>query len=386
MRDNLKIAGMTASAGRLLLALLFVGSSIVPQPAFAACKWSNVPNGNFDAASFLSGAAAISSTDAWAVGSGYHPLHGNSNQALTEHWDGRRWKVVPSANSNMVESLAGVAAISTNDVWAVGSQYFGGPFESLIEQWNGARWTIVPSPNPSSGVFLSGVAAVSASDVWAVGSSGNDTLIEHWDGANWTAIPSPNARGGSSLLSSVSAVSANDVWAVGENLTNAGQLTLTEHWDGARWAVVSTPTSVSIRRFPQNILQSVAARSASDVWAVGTYSPLYAAPFQTLIEHWDGISWKIVPSPNKNASGLLSVAANSANDAWVAGTHLETRGFDILTEHWDGVRWTIVPTPDEDARSPALSGLAAIGSNDILSVGSTGGFRNADNLTLQFHC
>src|ERR1022692_3829593 len=167
MRDSLKIAGLTASPGRLLLALLFVGSLIVPEWASATCEWSNVSNGNFDAASGLKGAAAISSTDAWAVGTGYHPQHGNSNQALTEHWDGRRWKVVPSANSNMVESLSGVAAVSTNDVWAVGVQYYGGPFESLIEHWNGARWTIVPSPNPSSGVFLSGVAAVSASDVWA---------------------------------------------------------------------------------------------------------------------------------------------------------------------------------------------------------------------------
>src|SRR4029077_9904816 len=342
MHHKSRITGLKASIGRSLLALLFVGTLILPQRSYAACEWRLVPNGNFDAASGLRGVAAISSTDAWSVGTGYHPAHGNSNQALTEHWDGRHWKVIPSANSNMVEALSGVAAVSTNDVWAVGMQYYGGPFESLIEHWDGSRWTIVPSPNPGSGVFLSGVAAVSTTDVWAVGSSGNDTLTEHWDGANWTVIPSPNANVGSSLLSGVSAASANDIWGVGENLTNAGQLTLTEHWDGVRWAVVPTPTSFSAEPYSHNILQSVATRSASDVWAVGTYAAL-SAPFQTLIEHWNGDSWKIIPSPNKNASGLLGVAAISANDAWVAGTHLETRGFDILTEHWDSVHWRIVP-------------------------------------------
>jgi hypothetical protein len=369
-----------ACAHPFLLALFFIISLLLPDSAFAACKWSNVPSGSIDTASGLFAASAISSNDAWAVGTGYYPDQGNSNQTLTEHWDGRRWKVVPSADANMVEVLSGVAAISTNDVWAVGFQYYGGPFEGLIEQWNGARWTVVASPNPSSGVFLSGVAAISASDVWAVGSSGNNTLTEHWDGANWTVIPSPNAIGGSSLLSSVSAVSANDIWAVGANLRNEEQQTLIEHWDGTRWAVVPSPTSFSTQSFPHNFLLGVAARSASDVWAVGTYSALIGT--QTLIEHWDGGSWKIVPSPNKNVSGLQSVIANSASDAWAVGVHYSARGSHTLTEHWDGARWTIAATPDEIAKSSSLHGLAAVGPSDILSVGTTGG----DTLALQFHC
>jgi hypothetical protein len=50
------------------------------------------------------------------------------------------------------------------------------------------QWTEVPggaSPHPSA---LNGIAAVSANDIWAVGSwgqNGGQGLIEHWDGMNW---------------------------------------------------------------------------------------------------------------------------------------------------------------------------------------------------------
>jgi hypothetical protein len=43
-------------------------------------------------------------------------------------------------------------------------------------------------------------------------------------------------------------------------------------------------------------LNVVAATSGKDVWAVGT--PIVGGAFKTLIEHWDGAHWKIVPSPN----------------------------------------------------------------------------------------
>jgi hypothetical protein len=387
VHKRLTFCRVTESAYSFLLAPFVIVSVLLPSSALAACKWSNVPSGSADTSSGLFAASAISNNDAWAVGTGYFPDQGNSNQTLTEHWDGRRWKVVPSADTNSVEVLSGVAAISTNDVWAVGYQFYGGPEESLIEQWNGARWTIVPSPNPSDTVILSGVAAVSATDVWAVGftqdASVNHTLTEHWNGSNWTVIPSPDATPGGSLLQSVSGASSNDVWAVGENSTKAGQLTLIEHWNGARWAVVPSPTS--IQTFPENVLHGVAARSASDVWAVGSYRTL-ASPGQTLIEHWDGSSWKIVPSPNENVSGLQSVIANSASDAWAVGQRNTVRGYHTLTEHWDGVRWTKIATPDEISKKSGLFGLAAVGPNDILSVGYTGGSLLSNTLALQFHC
>jgi len=53
-------------------------------------------------------------------------------------------------------------------------------------------WNVVPSPNVGTGRNqLNGVAVISANDVWAVGSgTGEKTLIEHWDGASWNVVPS----------------------------------------------------------------------------------------------------------------------------------------------------------------------------------------------------
>src|SRR5215469_8327574 len=42
------------------------------------------------------------------------------------HWDGTQWSIVPSPNPGaFINELSGVAAISANDVWAVG--IYGGP-------------------------------------------------------------------------------------------------------------------------------------------------------------------------------------------------------------------------------------------------------------------
>src|SRR5437764_621866 len=54
------------------------------------------------------------------------------------------------------------------------------------------------------------------------------------------------------------------------------------------WSVVSSPNVGT----SSNVLNGVAVVSANDVWAVGYYSG------GTLIEHWDGTSWSVVPSPN----------------------------------------------------------------------------------------
>ena len=63
------------------------------------------------------------------------------------------------------------------------------------------------------------MAAVSSSDVWAVGSQGSRTLTEHWDGTRWSVVTSPNplpTTKGNNFLTSVTTVSSGDVWAVGD--------------------------------------------------------------------------------------------------------------------------------------------------------------------------
>jgi len=83
-------------------------------------------------------------------------------------------------------TLEGVIALSSVDVWAVGHSGLRTEWSTLVEHWDGSQWTIVPSPTLSSG-YLEDAAAVSASNLGAAGwghRNGKEwTLIDHGDGS-----------------------------------------------------------------------------------------------------------------------------------------------------------------------------------------------------------
>ena len=304
----------------------------------------------------LTSVTTPASDDVWAVGRRQDTASPYYNKTLIEHSDGTKWSIVPSPNgSPTVSELLGVAAVSANDVWAVGDFGASAPMyqRTLIEHWNGAKWTIVPSPNVanSSQNTLTAVAAVSATDVWAVGyslTSNNKTLIEHWNGSSWSIVPSPNVGSFGNWLTAVAAVAANDVWAVGS--ANNSATTLVLHWDGSTWRVVPSPSAAN---WQENSLNGVAAIASDDIWAVGTsYKDSYLGEdvytsSVTLIEHWDGTAWSIVASPNPGTADnyyhtttneLDGVAAVSTSDVWAVGEYGESDGLNVtprtLTEHY----------------------------------------------------
>jgi hypothetical protein len=108
-------------------------------------------------------------------------------------------------------------------------------------------------------------------------------------------------------------------------------------------------------------LDGVTAVSANDVWAVGD-SSLANGAFQTLIEHWNGHTWKVVKSPNvpSEDNELLAVAAVSTNDVWaVRDSHTTSGAFQTLTQHWDGHKWSVNPSPNPGAQFNQLFCVAA---------------------------
>src|SRR5437868_1085841 len=88
---------------------------------------------------------------------------------------------------------------------------------------NCGGWSSVASPNVGTGSnFLYSIAAVSANNVWAVGEYGNgngsSTLVEHWNGKQWSVITSPNVNGATeNTLAGVTAITAHNIWAVGSS-------------------------------------------------------------------------------------------------------------------------------------------------------------------------
>src|SRR2546426_7571448 len=73
-----------------------------------------------------------------------------------------------------------------------------------------------------------------------------------------------------------------------------------------------------------NALFSVAAPSANNVWTAGAVQVHGGIPSDTLVEHWDGTQWKIVPSPD-GVSGsfneLNAIVAVTPWNIWTAGDY-----------------------------------------------------------------
>lgn len=291
----------------------------------------------------LAAVSAVSANDVWAVGTTGQE---GTEQPLIEHWDGTRWSIVPGAKIGVRGHLFSVAAISAHDVWAVGDN----TERSLVEHWDGTRWSVVPGA-VSDGYYLTAIAGVAGNDVWAVGTryGGTATLMEHWDGRRWRVVPSPNIGPYGGSLSGLGAISPDDVWAVGD-VVGSYRSALIEHWDGKRWLEVPGPRI----RAQYSHLSGVAGIAAGDVWAVGSYDN-DPGGFGSVIEHWNGRRWSLVPGPDI-AARLGAVAVVSARDAWAVG--------GALVEHWDGTRWQVVPNSD------GVGALAVVSPTDVWAVGS----------------
>ena len=332
--------------------------------------------------------AARAPGDVWAVGN-YD--NGGVLQTLTAHYDGAAWAAVPSPNQGSTNNtLQGVAAVAADDAWAVGG--YGEAItqsQTLIEHWNGSAWSQVAAPPITTGANgLLAVSAVAAGDVWAVGSAANflgapQTLTEHWNGSAWSVVNSPNGIAlGINVLSSVSARAANDVWAAGFYMDlNGLSHPLIEHWNGSVWSVATSPPSGS----GDNALRGIVALAADDAWAVGSAANASSVP-ETLIEHWNGSTWSIVSSPNQGTGGnvLQAVSAVAADDVWAAGFSGSGAGSQTLVLHWNGTTWSIVPSPNNGTGANTLYGIAALAAEDVWAVGS---YADAANIsrTLALH-
>ena len=208
--------------------------------------------------------------------------------------------------------------------------------QTLVEHWDGKSWSIVSSPDAGSGGnTLFSVAATSTNDVWAVGgfdattnSSVSRTLIEHWDGKSWSIVSSPNVGTLGSSLAGVTSISASNVWAVGSYTTSGTpynyQQTLIEYWNGSTWSVVSSPDVGAY----WNQLDAVQAISSKNIWAVGNYLTAGSHSIdQTLVERWNGTNWQVVSSPNPGTGGDILHAITRIPGTikmWAVGNYAPT--------------------------------------------------------------
>jgi hypothetical protein len=283
---------------------------------------------------------------------GYDNVSSTEARALTARWGGHAWRVVEAPSPSSDTLLTDVLALGPGDVWAVGEyQTPDFTWHTLAEHWDGLAWSQVPTPDAAQGISgLKAVGGAAPNDLWAVG---NPTL--HWDGVQWQVATMADA---SAVLYDVAALATDDVWAVGAEVTG----THAEHWDGSAWTVIPTPDRTAY----SNSFMSVAVRSSGDVSAVGN-TFFNEHQIATLVEHWDGAAWSIVPSQNpSNINRLEAVAAVGANDAWAVGSIGATA--DSMTEHWDGTGWHSFPIPRPPGHRSAMFDVTAIPGGGLWAV------------------
>jgi hypothetical protein len=270
------------------------------------------------------------------------------------------WTVAEAPGTGVLFS---VAALSTNNVWAVGQDNSTG--YPLIEHWNGSRWQEKSSPDILGGGGLKSLFSLGPRDIWAVGGASDGTLVEHWNGTNWRTVPAPDPGNYANGLMSISGTSSNDLWAVGFQISQQGTSdvgsSLIEHWDGSAWSVSSSP--------PADVqLLSVVALTPNNAWAAG-YSGQPGN--QEVLEHWDGTQWTKIAGPSGNNYIINAMQRPRENLGWAAGEYALGGVANAQMFRWSSSSATFIPvqTALPLSGNSAVSSVAWVSSTDAWAVG-----------------
>ena len=280
----------------------------------------------------------------------------------------------PSPSSTGQSFLDGVSCspsvvvTSATACVAVGSYITAkGAERPLIEKWDGATWRVASAlaDDRSLSSALVAVSCARATSCVAVGTtratvkSFTMPLIERWDGTRWKIMPSRSPGGaGGTYLNAVSCPTPTSCYAVGNYTTGASAgLSLVEHWNGSQWTIMPSPNP---KRATSTTLAGVSCTGGT-CWAVGSYTTKpVGEPFFTVALQLQRGQWALVPTPNAN--GTQSSALNAVSCASVASCHAVgywQRGAGAaLVEHWNGARWTVVSTGQGTGAFSRLTGVS----------------------------
>jgi alpha-tubulin suppressor-like RCC1 family protein len=284
-----------------------------------------------------------------------------------------------SVTPTAVTGLTGVSAVSAGGVSStalVAAAAAAAPAPAPVS----SIWRVVPTPVPSPAVVsdlsFAGVSAASTTDAWAVGTdevTGLLPLAEHWNGTKWakTTVPLP-AGVPQAVFNGTDDLGTGNAWAVGDTqaVNGTGQRTLIEHWTGSAWAVVPSPNPET-GTGAVDVLTAISGTGPDDLWAVGYFSD--GETFTALLfEHWNGTAWSFVAPPTESATQFgEAVTAISPDDVWVVG---DTGSQATVSAHWNGSTWQLVSTPTLTSTDSLdfLTGVSEVSANDVWASGYEG--------------
>jgi hypothetical protein len=317
-------------------------------PSFAVVESADVP----ETPTTLLGVAAVTATQAWAVG-GVGDPEAPSTVAI-QRWDGNGWTLVeaPSPGS-FINELRAVDASGPSDVWAVGRTSSGFGDEPLVLHYDGETWAEFELPDEIDGI-LNDVAVISPTDVWAVGFVGDPAasleraLVLHWDGVAWAEVEVHRAiGGGKAALTGIGWVSPTDIWVVGYHHFQP----LVLRFDGAAWSRSETEI--------RGDLLAVEPFATGEVWGIGTP-----------VQRFDGEVWTEANVVRADGLTLVDGAAVGGRDIWAVGSQSNEEGLSkIAVYRYSGRRWVPVDGPPVGG-SDALTSVDALPDGTVLGVGT----------------
>jgi hypothetical protein len=169
----------------------------------------------------------------------------------------------------------------------------------------------------------------------------------------------------SSEIDAVSAGSAKDVWAFGSIWPHTH--TLIEHFNGKAWRVVPSLHVAGTK------LMGCRCGGASDRLGgrvAGSEKEEQPSAYRALERLF--VEARTEPEPERPEDELLAISARSARDIWAVGDHRAGHHTRTLALHWDGRGWKQVASPSPTATDSSLWGVTAIGAKDAWAVGVSG--------------
>lgn len=323
-----------------------------------ACAWKSYPVPLPHSTARLPRVTAIAaalSRDVWAAGAS------TKTPPTFLRWNGSHWRVVPApAQPSAVAANGDVA-------WAVGRRND----RPVAMRWAGNRWTLVSVP-VGAGSTLDSVAVGGSGQVWVVGGNrAGSALVLHRAGPSWSRLAAPAGAYGVTAVAAIPGTA--EAWVEASDLGDA-PLDL-DLWTRSGWKInnLLVPAAELSIGGP-----TLAASSATDAW-VGATETDNDGHNHPLLVHWDGTSWAAVVAPNPGGNSQVNgISDRSASDAWAVGTYTSRKRLFSFVLHWDGTRWARIQAPAHVHRQRpghVVSGDNAVtvvpGSNQIWVAGST---------------
>src|SRR6185437_1833567 len=203
---------------------------------FDGASWTQQTiNANIGAHGQILALQMVSDSQGWALMKPSQD-YGDPNYTILKYTGNNTWTTHSTLNAGNLGEISGLAMVSADDGWAIGSRGIDGPSSvtagkpvpQILYHYSGGKWQSMPLQFTSGGAFvtLQKIVMRSAHDGWIIAQEQNmqpgvtasgiekHTLLLHYDGTSWTETQTPDVGGDASVITGMS-FAGESGWACG---------------------------------------------------------------------------------------------------------------------------------------------------------------------------